>query len=449
VLAARLYDALNSHSLSLGHIFKNFFLSHIVSPHINRDYAFHFLYECCDHSFLHPSEIIDRVLIAAQRGLRGNYRTAFLPLADAASLPALLHIAGIDSPDLATLRELVRWGCRAGTIEWAVVTDDGPLLARLLSPSAAIAETPPGVELFEPVTFRDLLSMILYFGSRQCFRQFLTVYSDPLLFLVDISMTARCALVGGDVEAIRWLLRHDGALPALLAHAHLPALCHRLDLVEWLLAQSPESPEAALAAVLHAAARSNCVDVALFALGRGVDVNRKTDGSAPLHGAAARESADVLRLLVSDAAADVNTVNDAGETPLHIAAKLGSVTVVKLLLARADVDVDSLKAGTEQTPLILAVRDCHAGAVAALLADARVDVNAHDRELRRAIHYAAIADSLEIVKLLESRPNLYARAADANGDTALDLAQQCSRSREVIAELERLSVPPAYRSGRI
>jgi hypothetical protein len=444
-LSAQLHAALWNSSRPLGRIFKDFFLSHAISPHVDRDYAFHFLYECCAHSFIRPSEIIDRVVLAARRGVRGGFRTAFLPLADRAALPALLREVGVDPPDLAGVRDAVRWGCRPGTVDWAVVTDDAPLLARLLAEHSRPAATAAPIRLFDPIAFRDLLGMILYFGARQCFRQFLVVNPDPSLFVTDVAAAVCCGLTGGDVEAIRWLLALDGALPALLANAHVPALCHRLDLVEWILAQCPQ-PREPLAAVLHAAARSNCVEIALFAIARGVDVNCKANGAAPIHCAAARDSNDVFRILMSHPAIAVNSIDEnTGETPLHIAAKLGNEVMLELLLARGDVDVNCLKPGREQTPLILAVRECHVGIVATLLADKRVDVNAHDQEQRRAIHYAAIANSLEIVKLLKDRGNLYARAVDVHGDTALALAQQCSKSREIITELERLSVPPAYR----
>jgi ankyrin repeat protein len=101
------------------------------------------------------------------------------------------------------------------------------------------------------------------------------------------------------------------------------------------------------------------------------------------------------------------------ETPLHIAAKMGNEVILEMLLRRPDIQANCLKRGTEQTPLMLATREGHARAVQVLLSDRRVDVNTHDKYTRRAIHYAALTGSLEIVKLLATRKNLYARAEDA------------------------------------
>ena len=97
-------------------------------------------------------------------------------------------------------------------------------------------------------------------------------------------------------------------------------------------------------------------------------------GDTPLHDAAYRGYADVVKLLLA-AGADVNAKDSFGDTPLHAAAINGQADVVKLLLA-AGADVNA-KGWIGYTPLHHAAYDGHAD-VAKLLLAAGADVNARN-----------------------------------------------------------------------
>ena len=124
---------------------------------------------------------------------------------------------------------------------------------------------------------------------------------------------------------------------------------------------------------LHFAARENAAEVAKLLIDNGADVNAKNEwGDTPLHRAAANNAAEVAKLLIARRyeydgydyknkrrriiikGADVNAKHINGNTPLHYAAKKKAAGIVKLLIANgADVNA---KDDDGYTPLNLATQ---------------------------------------------------------------------------------------------
>jgi hypothetical protein len=319
-LATRIANALGAFNPDFPAQFKTFFLSNLISPHICRDYAFQFVYDCCDQLWLSSSEIVSEVMRNAQRSVHGRYLSAFWPLVNSVAPNDVAEVLGlirISEPefvaDAEAIREIVRWGFRAGTMEYAVVRDDAKLLAEKLAENAKqeITLRPEHANrIWSPTVYRDLLTMILFHGSRECLRQLLAVRGTRRID--DPRTAAECALIGQDSEIIHWFAYHRGMKEQFLSCLHVPALCHRFDLLEWIMADNEEFLDAGdFSEVLNAAARSNCVRIVLFALAQGADVNRKINGVAPMHSAAARGSNDTFQILIAHPAIEVNLVNDA------------------------------------------------------------------------------------------------------------------------------------------
>jgi ankyrin repeat protein len=117
---------------------------------------------------------------------------------------------------------------------------------------------------------------------------------------------------------------------------------------------------------LHYAAMGGHIDIAVFLIDQGADVNAKTTVITrglitPLHFAAMNGHKDVAELLI-DSGADVDAKTSDGDTPLIYAA-MGSielnptVDVVELLIARgADVNA---KDNSGYTPLSVAAKAGH------------------------------------------------------------------------------------------
>jgi len=67
-------------------------------------------------------------------------------------------------------------------------------------------------------------------------------------------------------------------------------------------------------------------------LGANVNLQRPSDGSTPLHVASRAGHLDLVRFLVEQGRADLNTQDDLGRTPLDEACRRGHLNVIRLLL---------------------------------------------------------------------------------------------------------------------
>jgi hypothetical protein len=253
--------------------------------------------------------------------------------------------------------------------------------------------------------------MIAFCGSIKCFRKVMAAtgaYRYPEWAEFD-DLLCQCALFGGAAEIVHWIELHENA--PLFDFPHLAAESHRLTLMEWVL---NGSPTAECAPILFAAAASNCVEAALFALSNGADVNAMHQGLAPIHVASIRDATDVFRILVNFPGVTINGPSEAsGQTPLHYAARGGNDVIVGLLAGR--VDVNKRKADTKQTALHLAAVQGWAKVIEVLLQRRRTDVNAQGADLRTPLHDAAAQGNLEIARLLLADERCNSRIKDAMG----------------------------------
>ncbi|KAH9007721.1 ankyrin repeat-containing domain protein [Lactarius pseudohatsudake] len=197
----------------------------------------------------------------------------------------------------------------------------------------------------------------------------------------------------------------DGETPPERLEAapmYYAALCGFPDVVEKLIREHPEHISArggGCGTALHAASRSNYVNVGQSLLKHGADVNSQgqwertplhvasiwkhleiDDHWTPLHMAARNGNFELVRMLLTHNA-DINARNDIGHTPLHAASNNGHVDIARFLL---DHGADPKARGEDRsTPLHWA---SYWGEleVAHLLLERGADVDAEDGKGRTA-----------------------------------------------------------------
>jgi ankyrin repeat protein len=306
-------------------------------------------------------------------------------------------------------------GYERGTIEHAIVMDDVPAFSRFATSQNwfhPISLSPMDCSGFSRSTTQDVISMIAFHGSIRCFRFLLARDHPPELFLrANFPAITKCALHGGNPEILRYLSEISG----VFIFFHVPASCHKLDLLLWISechGFDIDAPNEKGSTVLGLGASSGSIAIVLFSLQRGADVNLESAGWTPIQLAASGDHYDIFRLLQSHPMCALQKPSSLGDDVLVIAASRSHKTILASILQNSEVDVNVCTKGVWQTPLHIAAKHGDTEVVTILLNDPRVDVNPRDESLRTPLHYAANRGHKEIVTIFCRHPGCYVTAKD-------------------------------------
>ncbi|KAI9678400.1 MAG: hypothetical protein M1822_008046 [Bathelium mastoideum] len=164
-----------------------------------------------------------------------------------------------------------------------------------------------------------------------------------------------------------------------------------------------------------------------------IEVNSMNkDGRTPLSWAAERGHEGIIQLLLQRSQVDVNSMDKYGQTPLGWAARRGHQSIVQLLLKTGQVDVNSMdKYG--QTPLGWAARRGHQSIVQLLLEMGRVNINLKDKDGQTPLVWAIRRGDQGIIQLLLETGRVNINLKDKDGQTPLVWA--IKRGRQSIVQL--------------
>lgn len=152
------------------------------------------------------------------------------------------------------------------------------------------------------------------------------------------------------------------------------------------------------ASLLHRASERGAVAVVSLLLKLGANPNaRNKESKTPLHEAANHQHFEVMKVLVEDGGADVNTHKANGWSSLHFCSSSGDVRMASFLLRHgAAVDTRNRDGAT---PLFLACRAGHEGVVEELL-KAGADVSIRIQSNRSPLHVAVAGGHEGVVRQL-------------------------------------------------
>ena len=152
--------------------------------------------------------------------------------------------------------------------------------------------------------------------------------------------------------------------------------------------------------VLHAAIEQNRLDIVIYLLKNGANVNSKdARGGEPIHIAAMQNRIDAIKFLIRKGA-NVNARNDYADTPLHYAAFNNSTGAIRLLLDRKAKVNQKNRSGA--TPLHVAAVYAHPLS-ARLLISRNADKNARTMDNETPLHLVALAKGDGVILEFEKK----------------------------------------------
>ena len=188
----------------------------------------------------------------------------------------------------------------------------------------------------------------------------------------------------------------------------------------------------AYTALLHLSCERGYVSIVRSILNEDkANVNTRTDsGDTPLTLAARDGHDNVVHALLSDSQCLVDAKGQDGYTALHYSCRYGNVDIVRTLVKqKANVNA---RTDSGDTPITLAAKHKHDNVVHALLSDSQCLVDAKGQDGYTALHYSCMYGHIDMVRTLVShKANVNFKAN--SGDTPLHVAAWYGQLEVVIA----------------
>ncbi|RWS03952.1 serine/threonine-protein phosphatase 6 regulatory ankyrin repeat subunit A-like protein [Dinothrombium tinctorium] len=233
------------------------------------------------------------------------------------------------------------------------------------------------------------------------------------------------AAFNGNCDVIQFLLKH-GASPNAYDKLerrpiHYAATVDNTDAIRLLVNSGGliDVRDKDMLTPLHIASAKGSLNAIQTLVELGANINTvDASGNTPLHWACLHGQDDVIDELITSGAS-LNAVNHMGVTPLHYAAAsiLGTPALEVLMRHKDNLLINACdKAG--RTPLHLAAKFGRLNRVLDLIRYG-ADVNATDKQLLTALHYAARGGHSPVIETLIAQSNIKINILDISGMTPL------------------------------
>ncbi|XP_071111901.1 serine/threonine-protein phosphatase 6 regulatory ankyrin repeat subunit B-like [Haliotis cracherodii] len=277
---------------------------------------------------------------------------------------------------------------------------------------------------------RTPLMMAAEKGHRQVFDLLVTQGADVTLVDDDRHNILHVASLGGHVDIVKYVLLQKVAdINSRGRYGWTPLMVaaqkgHR-QVFDLLVTQGADVSlvDDDGNNVLHVACLEGHVDIVKYVLSQKVaDINsRGRYGSTPLMVAAQKGHRQVFDLLVGEEA-DVSLVNDNRNDILHVACLGGHVDIVKNVLSQKVADIN-IRGRYGKTPLMVAAQKGHRQ-VFDLLVTQGADVSLVDDDGNNVLHVACLEGHVDIVKYVLSQKVADINSRGQYGSTPLMMAAE-------------------------
>ena len=195
---------------------------------------------------------------------------------------------------------------------------------------------------------------------------------------------------------------------------------------------------------LHVACEESRSDIVELLLAAGCDHDiRNTYGSLPFHIACAKGNTGIVRsLLPHKHKFDIYSQTNNGHTALYLAARYHHVEIVRLLL-EAGINITDMNTRNGNAIMYCALSDAVELMELFLQYQDKFDINAVDESNLSVVHYAVHGDSVNILRLFASVPNINFNNNDIDGNTPLSLAVTQNKQpilRELLQHPDRVNI---------
>jgi ankyrin repeat protein len=149
----------------------------------------------------------------------------------------------------------------------------------------------------------------------------------------------------------------------------------------------------------------------------------------PLHIATQAGNEAVVKLLV-EKGAHIDCKDVYGNLPLHYAAQIGNLEIVEIFINKKEKDIINARNKKKRTALYLASEKGHREIVDFLIRQ-QADIRCISKNGNSALHYAAKAGQMKVLKLLLEEHKWFVNHPNLNKETALHMAAKKGQAAAV------------------